>query len=279
MCLLVVCSPNSTPQKKQLEMASCNNPHGFGYAIIAGDKIIANRGMSYKKVIKEFLEMRKKHPKGYAMFHARFATHGVKNEENCQPFRVGENPDTYLAHNGILDIKIDVGDKRSDSRVFAEDLLPLMGGVPVLDNDNVMKMVSGWALGSKIAILTLDPRTKSECYIINESDGHWDNFGMWWSNTTYLTDSWSSYWKNGTSAGDYAELEGCGAGYEEEICPACHAICYDDVNPYYCDMCHTCFDCQEVYANGCLCYIPSEEKQLTLAQSRDAYHYNYGSWD
>ena len=54
MCLLVVCSPNSTPRKKDLECASCNNPHGFGYAVIAGDKIITGKGMSAKKIIKEF---------------------------------------------------------------------------------------------------------------------------------------------------------------------------------------------------------------------------------
>ena len=82
MCLLVVSSPNSTPQKKDLNNASCNNPHGFGYAVLAGDKIITGKGMNSKKVIKEFLEVRKKYPKSYAMFHARLATHGVKNEDN-----------------------------------------------------------------------------------------------------------------------------------------------------------------------------------------------------
>ena len=89
MCLLVVSSPNSTPRKKDLENASCNNPHGFGYAVIAGNKIITGRGMSSKKMIKEFLAVRKQYPNSYAMYHARFATHGVRNEENCHPFKIG----------------------------------------------------------------------------------------------------------------------------------------------------------------------------------------------
>jgi glutamine amidotransferase len=80
MCLLVVSSPNSTPRKKDLENASCNNPHGFGYAVIAGNKIITGKGMNSKKIIKEFLAVRKQYPNSYAMYHARFATHGVKND-------------------------------------------------------------------------------------------------------------------------------------------------------------------------------------------------------
>ncbi len=120
MCLLVVSSPNSTPRKKDLDNASCNNPHGFGYAVIAGNKIITGKGMNSKKVIKEFLEVRKQYPNSYAMYHARFATHGVKNDENCHPFKVDGSDLTYLAHNGILDVHIEPTDKRSDTRIFAE---------------------------------------------------------------------------------------------------------------------------------------------------------------
>jgi hypothetical protein len=85
---LVVASPNSTPRKKDLECASCNNPHGFGFAVITPNGIVTGRGMSSKKVIKQFLEVRKQYPESYAMFHARYATHGVKNEDNCHPFKV-----------------------------------------------------------------------------------------------------------------------------------------------------------------------------------------------
>ena len=59
MCLLVVASPNSTPKKKDLECASCNNPHGFGFAVITPNGIVTGKGMSAKKIIKQFLEVRK----------------------------------------------------------------------------------------------------------------------------------------------------------------------------------------------------------------------------
>ena len=262
MCLLVVCSPNSTPRKKDLECASCNNPHGFGYAVIAGDKIITGKGMSAKKIIKEFLDVRKEYPNSYAMFHARYATHGVKNEENCHPFKVGGRDDTYLAHNGILDIEIHATDKRSDTRIFAEDTLPMIGGVKALDDDNVWKIVSKWASGSKVAILTLDPRAGDQCYIVNESSGYWDNEGMWWSNDTYKPSTWSSFIQPSSTtaiAYDNHTEDEILAEYE---CPSCRAIAFEDANPYYCEMCYTCFDCVGSYGDSCLCYTPADSKWM-----------------
>ena len=263
MCLLVVSEPNSTPNKKDLECASCNNPHGFGYAVIAGNEIIRGRGMSAKKIIKEFLEVRKKFPDSYAMFHARLATHGVKNEDNCHPFIVGGDQRTYLAHNGILDVQIAATDKRSDTRVFAEDVLPAMGGVTSLDDDNVWKIISKWAMGSKIAILTIDPSAKAACYIVNEDAGHWDNDGNWWSNTTYKV---TNYWAQPTqtSTEKIFTFEDIGARPEDYTCVNCDAIPYEDSNPYYCESCFTCYDCSGLYDNTCLCWSPEA----------DAYKYN-----
>ena len=275
MCLLVVCSPDSTPKKKDLECASCANPHGFGFAVITPNGIVTGRGMSSKKVIKQFLEVRKEFPSSYAMFHARYATHGVKNEDNCHPFKVPSNPDTYLAHNGILDIKIAVSDRRSDTRIFAEDTLPAMGGVAALDDDHVWAMLSKWSLGSKIAILTLDPAAKEQCYIINESAGHWDNEGMWWSNSSYkaYTPPASTGWSNylglpSSSKSVYSD----DIAVEDFECTACRTIAFEDSNPYYCEMCYTCFDCDGAYGDTCLCYTPNK------GQWQSSQHKPEGAW-
>jgi glutamine amidotransferase len=213
--------------------------------------------MSSKKIIKQFLEVRKEFPASYAMFHARYATHGVKNDDNCHPFKVPSNPDTYLAHNGILDIDIKAGDKRSDTRVFAEDTLPAMGGVAALDDEHIWAMVSKWSLGSKIVIFTLDPAAKDQCYIINENAGHWDNDGMWWSNSTYMASTWSSTYLTKPSVKyknqDLPILE-------DNECGACGAIPFEDGNPYYCEMCYACFDCTGMYGDSCLCYTPERSK-------------------
>ena len=261
MCLLAVCEPGSTPKRKDLECASCNNPHGFGYAVIANGEIITGRGMSAKKVISEFLSVRKQYPQSYAMFHARFATHGVKNEENCHPFQVGSSTQTYLAHNGILDVEIHATDRRSDTRVFAEDVLPAMGGVSALDDDNVWRILSKWAMGSKIAVLTLDQHAKANCYIINEASGHWDSAGVWWSNTTYKEDSWSKYYSLPHADPSVSILD------TETECPSCGALLLEDGNPYYCEFCMVCYDCFGTYQDDCLCYLPEKDEHAYALRS------------
>jgi hypothetical protein len=270
MCLLVVASPNSTPKKKDLECASCNNPHGFGFAVITPNGIVTGRGMSAKKVIKQFLEVRKQYPDSYAMFHARFATHGVKNEDNCHPFKVPSNPDTYLAHNGILNIDIKAGDRRSDTRIFAEDTLPAMGGVASLDDDHVWSMVSKWATGSKVVIFTLDPNAKETCYIINEEAGHWDDEGMWWSNSTYKSSGWSTYLSTPAVGVSHATKV-----YKwESECGACGAMPFEDGNPYYCEMCQTCYDCNGMYNDSCLCWTPEHDAKLYNNRSKGGWIYD-----
>ena len=272
MCLLVVASPNSTPRKKDLECASCNNPHGFGFAVITPNGIVTGRGMSSKKVIKKFLEVRKEFPNSYAMFHARYATHGVKNEDNCHPFKVPSKYDTYLAHNGILDINISAGDKRSDTRIFAEDTLFAMGGVTALDDAHVWTMVSKWTLGSKIVIFTLDPDANDQCYIINENAGHWDNEGMWWSNSTYKESTWSTYLGTPSKSSALALNDG---GYEElGECAHCLAVAFEDANPYYCEMCMACYDCSGTYSDTCLCWTP-EKDRYSYKKGKVGYYNDY----
>ena len=273
MCLLVVASPNSTPRKKDLECASCNNPHGFGFAVITPNGIVTGRGMSSKKVIKKFLEVRKEFPNSYAMFHARYATHGVKNEDNCHPFKVPSKYDTYLAHNGILDINISAGDRRSDTRIFAEDTLFAMGGVTALDDAHVWTMVSKWALGSKIVVFTLDPDANDQCYIINENAGHWDNEGMWWSNSTYKESTWSTYLGTPSKSSALALNDG---GYAEaEECPHCLAVAFEDANPYYCEMCMACYDCSGTYSDTCLCWTPEKDRYSYNKKGKVGYYNDY----
>jgi glutamine amidotransferase len=267
MCLLVVCEPNSTPSRDDLHAGACSNPHGYGFAIHAGDKIISERGMSAKKIIKRFLELRKQYPNGYAMWHARYATHGVKNEQNCHPFIVGGDEQTYLAHNGVLDINIADNDRRSDTRVFAEDTLPAMGGVTVLDDDNVFHILQKWAGGSKIAVLTVDPKAQYPMYLLNENLGTWDDKGVWWSNsshkrtTSVTTTTYPSIYvkdddyKYEDELLKYYRSIADGDDPEIEICIFCEAIVDFHENPYYCTMCETCYDCEQGIAD-CLCYHP-----------------------
>ena len=108
MCMLCVAAPGLVPDREKLENSALNNPHGFGWAIAipSENRILQERTMNADDSINRFLEMRSYYPEGYAMWHARYATHGSKTVENCHPFAVGNDERTYLAHNGILDISI-----------------------------------------------------------------------------------------------------------------------------------------------------------------------------
>jgi hypothetical protein len=268
MCILVVCEPNSTPNKSDLHAGACANPHGFGFAIHAGDKIISERSMSAKKSIKRFMELRAQYPDGYAMWHARYATHGVKNEQNCHPFKVGDDEGTYLAHNGVLDVAIPHGDRRSDTRVFAEDTLPKLGGVTALDDDTIWLMISKWATGSKIAVLTTDVNAKYPMYLVNENLGTWDNEGIWWSNQSHKRTVYTAP-KVVTDSTTYQEevynklLERYEASLDDDptvdLCPYCYELSDLAENPYYCTTCTLCYDCGDVVHN-CMCYTPSTSK-------------------
>lgn len=265
MCILVVCEPNSTPKASDLHAGACANPHGFGFAIHAGDKIISERSMSAKKSIKRFMELRAQYPNGYAMWHARYATHGVKNEQNCHPFKVGDDEGTYLAHNGVLDVAIPHGDRRSDTRVFAEDTLPKLGGVKALDDDTIWLMISKWASGSKIAVLTTDTNAKYPMYLVNENLGTWDNEGIWWSNQSHKRTTYTAP-KVVTTTDEVPEIyDSFEDKYDDpliELCPYCYEVTDLNQNPYYCTTCTLCYDCADTI-HSCMCYTPSTAKWTT----------------
>lgn len=269
MCMLCVIPPNVLPSKEKLVNSALNNPHGFGFAIVVPEDkyIISERTMNADESIARFMELRAKHPTGYALWHARYATHGENTVENCHPFTVGGDNSTYLAHNGILPVLEYENMKWSDTRIFAEHMLPKMGGVAALDDEQMLNMIEDFTTGSKLCILTVDPVAQEQCYIIHEEKGWRDESGVWWSNQSCYLPETKSYgygyggWFNGYlgsstkySAEDYADA-----------CLGCDAVVdlLDmEKNGMVCDFCGTCNDCG-VYAAECTCkYYERERKAL-----------------
>jgi hypothetical protein len=207
------------------------------------------------------------------MWHARYATHGVKNEQNCHPFQVGDDPQTYLAHNGVLDTFIADGDKRSDTRVFAEDTLPKLGGVSALNDENIYRMIESWATGSKIAVLSVNPLAEYQLYLINEKLGTWDDDGVWWSNSSYkrTTYTYTPSVKQSDSvimgyADDEKEFwekqEDYLNRYEDggviDLCPMCEAMIDLEQSPESCEFCASCLYCFQLPLD-CDCYDPKQK--------------------
>lgn len=284
MCMLCVIPPNVIPDRDKLENSALNNPHGYGFAIaIPSEKrILVRKTMNADESINEFIKFREMYPEGYAMWHARFATHGDINIANCHPFKVDEAGHTWIAHNGILSTLEDKSG-RSDTAIFAEDVLANMGGIHALDNDQIFNIIEEFSRGSKLAILSVDPAAQYQCYIIHKESGWVDDKDVWWSNHTcdlgygygggkykYADDyDWEvddfSYYKKESKADNenFLQCEFC-ESYTDE-----NAVY--DLHNGYCPVCGGCFECNSDM-DGCMCWNGSGPKNKDEHQSWNDYY-------
>jgi glutamine amidotransferase len=227
---------DETTEQRLLNGAECN-PDGHGWAVVTGNRIVTGKSMSDKDAIAGFRDAYAS-ATGPALFHSRWATHGSKTLANVHPFPVRKLEDTYVAHNGILPEAAHPrgADLRSDTRIFADDILPIR--YKRLDNPNVRRNLSQWLKGNKIAVLTTNPRFSRNLYLFGLEMGEWLD-GVWYSNGDHS--GWARYFSR-----HYQPAE-------DEECLWCHAR---NVNAWaICETCGTCQDCFEPQ-DTCQCFSP-----------------------
>lgn len=282
MCLLCVAEPGKTPTRQQLLNAADNNPHGYGFAFHLESTILTGRGMDAEEVIDRFLRIREVHPNSWAMFHARYTTHGATNKGNCHPFRIGGSDKLVLAHNGILPIDVPHGDNRSDTRIFAEDFLPDLG-IEALDDPEMFEQMERWMGGSKVVVFSADPRTEYKVYFLNGDLGH-EVDGIWWSNDGHKY-SWSDIYsiknKSKYSYDYHTQTESVMPDEMYEIeqmsCDLCRSpLSMREFEANSCINCNSCLDCFEDIAD-CLCYHSRGKGVTERDYYNDRYAYSGGS--
>lgn len=260
MCLLTVFPmPDLLDGKmiERLENGANANPHGSGWAVVTGRRIITGKSLNDDEAIESFAEAYDQ-ATGPALFHSRWATHGSRGLSNVHPFPVRKMAHTYLAHNGIMPNESCPAktDKRSDTRVFADDILPIRYGH--LDSPATRAALSHWLSGNKIAILTTNPRFSRNVYLFGQRAGEWVD-GVWFSNNDHEGYDWKKYlreWDTEKKAsGEHADTD----------CIWCHGE--GVVNEYdVCEVCGTCQDCYEPYRE-CSCYTPASARPYLLTPS------------
>lgn len=127
MCLLMFQRVEDENLTKEIfDKAWSFNPDGFGLGYLHKTKNILVTRKNLKKsaaweIYKETRDAKKYH--GWLILHWRFKTHGLVNEDNCHPFRAGNN--VLLGHNGHIKIPEDrtYPVAWSDTRYFASILM------------------------------------------------------------------------------------------------------------------------------------------------------------
>ena len=247
----------------QEEISSGNTFAALSTKVFLRCLLLAEKGLERARTtarVSDLADQGKKMSGNLGIAHTRWATHGKTDISNCHPFRMGRDNLTYLGHNGILSVLEDDKDHRSDTRIFAEDILPSIGGISALDNPKIFNLVEGFSVGSKLAFMTLDDSAEHDIYMVNERLGFTDVSGIWWSNRTcYLTPKYSygGYLDMGLSL-DKSCADDNSFGYTCMMCETVQEVkISDDAEAeYFCTACQSCLDCG-MYKTECMCYTPA----------------------
>lgn len=181
MCLAIAKQKGVSIPEEHLQEGWNNNDHGAGFAYVnEEEQIVVQKFMTYAAFIESYKEAIEKYgDTSDFLIHFRIASKGEKTIDNCHPFIIDR--DRVIIHNGTMyNIYIDKEDKRSDTRVFAEDWLSQLPD-NWEDNKIIHLMVEDFiGAGSKMCMLH---RTKG-LYIYNEEKGWWVD-DVWYSNKSF----------------------------------------------------------------------------------------------
>lgn len=184
MCVIIHQPKGSHLDKETAERAWSRNPDGGGFAFIKDNgEIHVEKHMEFAPFWRAFERARSDFPRRDYLLHMRIATHGSVTTANVHPFFLNEQEQTVVAHNGIFHRVPDYNDGRSDTRVFIDEVLPLLP-TTWLDSSYLTDMVEEWMGWSKLVFLTNDPALERNVYILNAHKGE-THQGMWFSNESY----------------------------------------------------------------------------------------------
>lgn len=167
MCQIIFSPRGTSVTLDELLDATRVNRDALGIGYYLGDHpIVHKRVKPSRQEIEELHAIIEEQKDNNVLIHARFATNGENNYNNCHPF-VYNN--TLYAHNGILSTAY--SNDVSDSRLFIEAAETLFTG------DSIQTLFLEKLAGAS-KIIKMNPY--GECVFVNESKGEW-NKSRWFS--------------------------------------------------------------------------------------------------
>lgn len=209
MCLIVVKRDKvASFSVDDFKRSFHRNSDGMGIMYVENDRVQVAKTMGGLKAQLKlyYLHM---HREFFALHH-RFATHGLKNSENCHPFKVlniddGDPIDLYMMHNGTFSMtKFDKNcdTNLSDTNLFVREYMtPILRKAPELIDDIAFQGMIHDFIGYGNKLVFMDNTKRS--WIFNKDSGTEKN-GCWLSNSYSVADyhTNSNYTANKTKADD-----------------------------------------------------------------------------
>lgn len=196
VCIIVVCPPGKTPERRTLLDCMKDNRDGSGYAIRTPHGIRTGRSArDAERMLGDFELLRAEYPQSWAIWHSRIATHGTLTDDNTHPFRIPGRP-WVLAHNGVMDLHDGPFDRRqrSDTRIMVEDIFSAVTWADLLECKD---SVETWLGSDKVVIMSERKERGGPVVIYNEDRGTWaEDDGCWYSRWMWRPSKHyaSSYW-------------------------------------------------------------------------------------
>lgn len=183
------------PSKRRLNTCFKNNPHGAGFMVATGDKVIIHKGfMEFNDFWKALKDARSKYEDTSAfVMHFRISTQGGVRQDGCHPFplsgdmgelrKLDTECEIGIAHNGIISLTSKGYGKDidySDTMKFITDYLSLIiKDKGYFKDDDTLELIDRLC-GSRLAILD----GRGHCELIGRGWTLVD--GVWYSNDSYM---------------------------------------------------------------------------------------------
>lgn len=187
MCIAILNSKaGGLISKETLNTCWQGNKDGAGMMWAINDRLhIFKELKKFKKFYAEYEKVRTENPDIPIVLHFRWATHGLKDMDNCHPYLVHEN--LGFVHNGII-TGVAHSKTKSDTAIFNEVILQKLPKNFVRYEGN-RRLIRRF-IGDSNKLIFMN--NKSRWRIINEEAGVWDNYN-WFSNRGYKSHSSTCY--------------------------------------------------------------------------------------